>query len=601
MALTRDVVVQFITKLNDKGIKSATKSTEKFGGVLGGISKAGVAGYAALSAAAIKFGQMSVKNALADEKSQRILALSLKNSAGASQGVSDAAETQIDKIQRLTGVSDDQLRPALARIVRSTGEVSTGFDMLNLAIEISKGTQKDLGTVTNALSKAVDGNFASLQKLGVGLDKDLLATKDFNKIFGELRRNFAGFAATEADTVEGKMARLKIAADEASEVIGQSLVDAIIKIGSSSGSIEETTKKFDDFAQSIADTIGGLSNLISIFTKFGNKTFSIFGKQINILNTDLIPVLGVYIRKIRESGEASRIAAAIEESRLRGVLSARYEEMIAEVNRKKALDDFLKGLKLEEARQRAAAKAAADRAKQEKITALAKAKSDRDAFLRQQLTKQFDTDAISLQVALTRQLSEEDKKRVNALIALQEDDVQKQMDALAELNGLYSKHYEDRIANIAKVAAANKAEEDARREAILNPPKPPQAPSGIDSAGENYQPFMPPAPATPGAANFGEGVISAEEAARRFALNQPNFGLPTPNNDQMATINQADVFDYTMEGFTGGGFGGNVTNVNVSVEGSVLTQGQDLGFYIANLIGDLNRQGNPVTLGNLGR
>ena len=601
MALTRDVVVQFITKLNDKGIKSATKSTEKFGGVLGSISKAGIAGYAALSAASIKFAQLSVKNALADEKGQRILALSLKNSAGASEAVVTAAESQIDKMQRLTGVSDDQLRPALARITRSTGEVSTAFDLLDISVNIAKATQKDLGSVANAVSKAVDGNFVSLQKLGVGLDKDILATKDFNKIFGELRRNFAGFAAAEADTVEGKLARLKIAADEASEVIGQSLVNAVIAIGSSSGSIEETTKKFDELARSIADTITGISNFISIFTKFGDKTFKIFGKQIDIFTLELIPILGTYIRMLKESGEASRIAADIQLSNMRQVTSARNAEMQAEVDRKKALDDFLKGLKLEEARQRAAAKAAADRAKQEKITALAKAKSDRDNFLRQQLTKKFDTDAISLQVALTRQLSEEDKKRVNALIALQEDDVQKQMDALAELNGLYTKHYEDRIENIGKVAAANKAEEDARREAILNPPKPPQAPSGIDSAGEDYRPFMPPAPPTPGAANFGMGVITAEEAARLFELNRPNFGLPTPNTQQMGAINQSDVFDYGMEGFTGGGMGSSVTNVNVSVEGSVLTQGQDLGFLLSDIIGNLNRQGNPVTLGNLGR
>ena len=268
MALTRDVIVQFITKLNDKGIKNATKSTQKYEGALGRVSKIGIAAYAALSAAAIKFGEMSVKNALADEKAQRILALSLKNSAGASQGVIDAADAQIDKIQRLTGVSDDQLRPALTRIARSTGEVSSAFDMLNLAIDISKGTQKDLGAVSVALSKAVDGNFIALQRLGVGLDKDLLATKDFNKIFGELRRNFAGFAAAEADTVEGKLARLKVAADEASEVIGASLVNAIISIGSSSGSIEETTKNFDELAQSIADTVTGLGKFISFFTNF---------------------------------------------------------------------------------------------------------------------------------------------------------------------------------------------------------------------------------------------------------------------------------------------------------------------------------------------
>ena len=542
MALTRDVVVQFITKLNDKGIKSATKSTEKFGGVLGAISKTGIAAYAALSAASIKFAQVSIKNALADEKAQRILSLSLKNSAGASEAVVTAAESQIDKMQRLTGVSDDQLRPALSRIVRSTGEVTTAFDLLDISVNIAKATQKDLGSVANAVSKAVDGNFVSLQKLGVGLDKDILATKDFNKIFGELRRNFAGFAAAEADTVEGKIARLKVAADEASEVIGGALIEAFTKFASSEGGIEGATKKMDGFAAELSKIITGIGELGEKINKFISQGNGLLSKQTDIYAYELIPIIGAYIRALRDSGEASQIATSIELNNLRQVTSARNAEMQAEVDRKKALDDFLKGLKLEEARQRAAAKAAADRAKQEKITALAKAKSDRDAFLRAQLTKQFDTDAISLQVALTRQLSEEDKKRVNALIALQEDDVQKQMDALAELNGLYTKYYDDRIANIGKVAAANKAEIDAQREAILNKPTPPSAPSGIDSAGEDFKPYMPPTPATPSAANFGQGVLSVEEAARQFEMNLPNFGLPTSNTQQMGTINQSDIY-----------------------------------------------------------
>ena len=598
MALTRDVIVQFITKLNDKGIKNATKSTQKYEGALGRVSKIGIAAYAALSAAAIKFGEMSVKNALADEKAQRILALSLKNSAGASQGVTDAAEAQIDKIQRLTGVSDDQLRPALSRIVRSTSEVSSAFDMLNLAIDISKGTQKDLGAVSIALSKAVDGNFIALQRLGVGLDKDLLATKDFNKIFGELRRNFAGFAAAEADTVEGKLARLKVAADEASEVIGESLVNAIIKIGSSSGSIEETTKKFDELARSLADTVTGIGNFIAIFTQLGDKVSNILGQQNNIFTVELIPIIGSYIRMLQKSGEAARIAGDIELSSIRQVTSARNAEMQATIDQKKALADFVKGLKAEEAKQKSAAKAAADRAKQEKISALEKAKSDRDSFLRQQLAKQFDTDKISLQVALTRQLSDEDKKRVNALIALQEDDVTKQMNALAELNGSYEKYYTDRIANIGKVAAANKSEMDAQ---VAGAPKIFIPPSAVDSAGENIAPpAPPPPPSMPNTqANFGEGVISVEEALRRFEESNKFFREQYANSQkQMEVVNQFDNYDYAMEGFTGGG---SVTNVQVTVEGPVLTHGQDLGFLLSDIIGNLNRQGNPVTLGNLGR
>ena len=583
MAMTRDVIVQFITKLNDKGIKNATKSTQKYEGALGKVSKIGIAAYAALSAAAIKFGEMSVKNALADEKAQRILALSLKNSAGASQGVIDAADAQIDKIQRLTGVSDDQLRPALSRIVRSTSEVSSAFDMLNLAIDISKGTQKDLGAVSIALSKAVDGNFIALQRLGVGIDKDVLATKDFNKIFGELRRNFAGFAAAEADTVEGKIARLKVAADEASEVIGESLVNAIIAIGSSAGSIEETTKNFDKLAQSIADTITGLGKFISFFTNF-NTAFLGFSEAFDEY-VKSSSILGAIFRVFREEGEQTRIELELAASAMRQVTSARNAEMQATVDQKKALADFVKGLKAEEAKQRAAAKAAADRAKQEKIAALEKAKSDRDAFLRQQLAAQVDTDKMSLQVALTRKLSEEDKTRVNALIALQEDDVTKQMNSLAEMNDLYTKHYGMRLAAIGKIKEANEQASAADR------------PFGGFLTPRNPQ----------------------DSVASRGAMDQfPGLDLGLGNLDYLKPPTTPDPFitqglqDFFAQDFGGSGMapsladmssgyeGSGVPNVTVNVAGSLLTEG-DLGFYISNLIGNLNRQGNTVTLTNLGR
>jgi hypothetical protein len=589
MAMTRDVIVQFITKLNDKGIKSATKSTEKFGGVLGAISKTGIAAYAALSAASIKFAQVSVKNALADEKAQRILSLSLKNSAGASEAVVTAAESQIDKMQRLTGVSDDQLRPALSRIVRSTSEVTTAFDLLDISVNIAKATQKDLGSVANAVSKAVDGNFVSLQKLGVGLDKDILATKDFNKIFGELRRNFAGFAAAEADTVEGKIARLKVAADEASEVIGGALIESFTKFASSEGGIEGATKKMDGFAAELSKIITGIGELGAATNKFVAKTNKLLGIQIDLYAYELIPIVGRYIKALRDAGEAAQTAASIELSNLRQVTSARNAERQAEVDRKKALDDFVKGLKAEEAKQRAAAKAAADRAKQEKLAALEKAKSQRDEFLQKQLAKQFDTDAIGLQVALSRKLSDEDKTRVNALIALQEDDVTKQMNALAELNNLYTAHYAKRIADLGKVTAATKEANDAAFAGFITP-----RPTGTSVAEDTTRP-------TPSMASIPSDLSYIADFSKAITSMTPeqfdkfNFGMGAGN---LGATESLAAFDYTAESFTGGA---NAPNVYVTVEGSVLTQGQDLGFYIANLIGDLNRQGNPVTLANLGR
>ena len=274
------------------------------------------------------------------------------------------------------------------------------------------------------------------------------------------------------------------------------------------------------------------------------------------------------------------------------------------MDQKKALADFVKGLKAEEAKQRAAAKAAADRAKQEKISALEKAKSDRDAFLRQQLAAQFDTDKISLQVALTRKLSEEDKTRVNALIALQEDDVTKHMNALAEMNDLYTKHYTERIANIAKVAAANKAEIDAQREAILNLPKFPMA---TQDEINRIKGFLQPA--KPQESIVSRGAIDIFPGLDLTKPNALDYLKPPTTPDPFITQGLQDFFAQDLGGSgiapsladMGSGYeGSGVPNVTVNVAGSLLTEG-DLGFYITNLIGNLNRQGNTVTLANLGR
>jgi hypothetical protein len=296
----------------------------------------------------------------------------------------------------------------------------------------------------------------------------------------------------------------------------------------------------------------------------------------------LIPILGAYIRALSNLGKAAEMAASIQLSNMRQVTSARNAEMQAEVDRKKALEDFIKGLKAEEAKQRAAAKAAADRAKQEKLSALAKAKSDRDAFLRQQLAKQFDTDAISLQVALTRKLSEEDKTRVNALIALQEDDVTKQMNALAAMNDLYTKHYSMRLAEIGKIKIANEQASAADRPpgGFLQPRNPQESIvprgamdifPGLDLTNPNALDYLRP-PTTPDA----------------FITNPDFFaGLNPGSSPSLADMGS---------GYEGSG----VPNVTVNIGGSLLTEG-DLGFYLTNLIGNLNRQGNTVTLANLGR
>jgi hypothetical protein len=180
----------------------------------------------ALGAAGIGFGLASVTNLLKnstkaaseDRKSQGLLAQALRNTVGATTQAIAGAEEYIKKTQLSTAVLDDELRPALATAVRATGSLSKGQDLLNTALDVSAGTGKDLGTVTNAISKAFNGNTASLRKL-------LPSIKDGADFMQQLDTQFKGAAKTAADLDPYK--RLEVIFADIQETIGEALLPAL--------------------------------------------------------------------------------------------------------------------------------------------------------------------------------------------------------------------------------------------------------------------------------------------------------------------------------------------------------------------------------------
>ena len=213
-------------------VENSATTMEKFGKVA---SAAFAAAATAAAAYAIKIGVDGVKAALADEQSQVRLASALSNATGATKDQIAATEDSIDKMARATGVADDQLRPALARLSLSTNSVSKAQELLSLALDISTQTGKPLEGVANALGKAYDGNTAALGKLGVGLSSAELKAMSFTQVQTKLSDLFGGAAAKNAETYQGRMDRLKVAFDESVEAIGykllpilQSLLDIIL-------------------------------------------------------------------------------------------------------------------------------------------------------------------------------------------------------------------------------------------------------------------------------------------------------------------------------------------------------------------------------------
>jgi hypothetical protein len=218
----------------NKSLKTASKDVETFGDKMGKVGKMVGAAFAAAAAAAgayaIKIGVEGVKAAIEDEKAQTQLAVALENATGATKAQIAATEQSILQMSLATGVADDELRPALGRLVRSTSDTEKAQQLLATALDISAATGKPLESVANALGKAYDGNTASLGKLGIGLSAAELKTMNFTQVQGKLSDLFGGAAARNADTYAGRIARMQIAFDEAKETIGFALLPILEKL-----------------------------------------------------------------------------------------------------------------------------------------------------------------------------------------------------------------------------------------------------------------------------------------------------------------------------------------------------------------------------------
>jgi hypothetical protein len=211
-----------------KSLKTATTDVDSFGDKMGKAGKAIGAAFAAAAVAAgayaIKIGIDGVKAAIEDEKAQLQLALALQSATNATDGQIKATEDAILQMSLATGVADDDLRPALQRLVVSTGSITKAQELLALALDVSAATGKPLETVTNALAKANDGQTTALAKLGVGITAAQAKTMSFTDIQGKLTDLWGGAAGKSAETFEGKIARLSVAFNETKETIGVALL-----------------------------------------------------------------------------------------------------------------------------------------------------------------------------------------------------------------------------------------------------------------------------------------------------------------------------------------------------------------------------------------
>lgn len=249
-----DIAAEFTGK---KGFKQAETATDKMSKNVKKL--AGALGLAFSGQQLLAFGKASIKAAAADEKAQKQLALALKN-VGLGRDAA-TSEAFIQKLQSEFGILDDKLRPAYQQLAVATQDTAESQRLLNLALDISASTGKDLGSVTSALSKAFLGNNTALSKLGVGISKADLKAKSFKDITDQLAVTFAGSATASANTFQGSMDKLGVASANVQEIIGKGLIDALKGL-SDQDSVDNLAVQMESVATYVADTIRGLGVMI---------------------------------------------------------------------------------------------------------------------------------------------------------------------------------------------------------------------------------------------------------------------------------------------------------------------------------------------------
>jgi hypothetical protein len=198
---------------DDRGIKNAERDFKKLGS---GISKAMGAVGLSIGVAALAAGlKQAAKAAVEEQKSAALLEQQLQNTLGANNALVASVEESIRAMSINAAVADDELRPAFAQLVRATKDVDTATSMLQLALDVSAGTGRDLQSVTIALSKAYQGNTTALSRLGI-------KAEDGVDIFQTLKEQFSG--AAEAAAQNDPFQRLSVIFGEVSEQIGQILI-----------------------------------------------------------------------------------------------------------------------------------------------------------------------------------------------------------------------------------------------------------------------------------------------------------------------------------------------------------------------------------------
>ena len=385
-----NLVVSAVAKWNGTALKKGEKQINQFQKTTNNLAKTFAAAFATRKI--IQFGKASVQAFAADEKAAKSLSIALKNTGNGFATI--ATEGFIARLQDTYNVLDDELRPAFQTLLTATGSITESQKALELALSISAGTGKDLGSVSSALAKGFLGQTTALSRLGAGLSKATLASGDMDAILTELTSKFRGQALEATKTYAGQMAALSRAAANAQEIIGKGLLDSLNAIGG--GSTQN----------GLENTLNLIENIATAVSKFTVNFGTGIGQAAALLRGDLATFKSLG----EEAAKSPAQKAAFSPT------SMYFTSQTA--IRAKETAEIKKATQLRKENNKLTASELADKKKQAELEAL---------------KKKFDVDRINLETALANSKDEAEKARLRSLLTIMDEDENAAARRLADL------------------------------------------------------------------------------------------------------------------------------------------------------------------------
>lgn len=292
-----------------KATKTAKKDMNSLSGVASKVSGK-INGALATIGVGISFAAIgsalsdATRAAVEDAKGQALLANQMQNTTKATKDEIAATEKSISKLSVKAAIADDKLRPAYATLLRTTKDNTKATELLNLVTDISAGSGKDLTSVTMALSKAYQGKFAALTKLGVPMSDSIQNASDYAK----------------------EMKKLNQLQAEAANSVGPDHAKALQKVAEQQDKVNRIAEAGIDWQKDLGDAFKNSAELAAAKDPY-QKLEIIFGELKETIGAALLPALEKVAKWFSDNFETiqNNISAMFNNKAIKDITDAVFE------------------------------------------------------------------------------------------------------------------------------------------------------------------------------------------------------------------------------------------------------------------------------------